>query len=176
MSVATRQSATAAAKMAISQGRAADTAASISCAVSTVTRSTPAGIGKLARSGDERYAGAEGARLRGDGHALLAGRTVGDIAHRVDRLERGTAGDDHVSSGQRTCCARVRAGLSVSLRGMLRRCGMSQRVDDRRQQLGTSARRPGPASPASAISPTAGPTKKIPSASSRATCCAASRR
>ena len=96
---ATRQSATAAAKTAISQGSASVTAVSISCAVSTATRSTPAGPASWLGP-ETSVTRAPRARACGsDGRALLARGAVGDIAHRVDRLVRGTTGDDHVASG-----------------------------------------------------------------------------
>ena len=37
----------------------------------------------------------------GDGVALLAGRAVGDVAHRIDRLVRRACGDQHALAGER---------------------------------------------------------------------------
>ena len=99
--VATRQSATAAAKMAMSAGSAARTASSISRAVSTRTTFTPAGSAQVGRAADQRHVGAERRGLGGDRRALLAGGAVGDVAHRIDGLVRRAAGDEHVAAGER---------------------------------------------------------------------------
>ena len=87
----------------------------------------------------------------GDGVALLAGGAVGDVAHGIDRLVRRAGGDQHVAARPvgRVAAAGKRRGL-----------------DARRSISGTSASRPTPASPRSAISPTLGPTKAMPSACS----------
>ena len=89
-SLATRQSATAAAKIAISAGSAASTRCSMSRADSTRITVTPAGSRRFDRAGDQRHVGARGLRRGGDGKALLAGGAVGDIAHR-DRSPHGSA-------------------------------------------------------------------------------------
>ena len=55
-------------------------------------------------------------RLR-ERHALLAGRTVAEEAHRVQRLTGAAGGNDHEATGQRTTqrfgCASCLAGLSL---------------------------------------------------------------
>ncbi len=101
-SVAGRQSATAAAKTAISAGSAASTAASIVRAVSTPTAVTPGGSARARPVHDQRHARAGIARRSGDREALLAGRAVGDIADGIDRLMRGAGGDEHAARRERT--------------------------------------------------------------------------
>ena len=93
--LATRQSATAAAKIATSTGSARSTACSISRALSTCTVFDAGRIGQIDRAADQRHLGAGGCRRRGDGVALLAGGAVGDVAHRIDRLVRRAGGDQH---------------------------------------------------------------------------------
>ena len=138
----------------MSAGSARRTASSISRADSIWITSTPAGSASLRRAADQRDARAQRGGLGGDGRALLAGGAVGDVAHRIDRLVRRAAGDQHVAAGERTI------GASA----------FGQDCDERASiaviasiSSGTSASRPGPASPRSAISPTLGPTKAMPS-------------
>ena len=100
--LATRQSATAAAKMPISAGSASSTAASMSRALSTCTVVTPGGIGQVDRAGDQRHARAGLCRGFRDGVALLAGGAVGDVAHRIDGLVRRPGRDDHMLAGKRS--------------------------------------------------------------------------
>ncbi len=71
-------------------------------------------IGQRDGTGNERHARAECGRCLGDGVALLAGRTVGDVAHGVDRLVRGAAGHQHVPPGERTAAAQGRHGMARS--------------------------------------------------------------
>ena len=105
--MATRQSATAAAKMAMSAGSAARTASSI-CARRLDADHLDAGrIGQVGRPADERHLGAERRGLGGDRRALLAGGAVGDVAHRIDRLVRRPAGDEHVAAGERAALRAV---------------------------------------------------------------------
>ena len=99
--LATRQSATAAAKIATSTGSARSTACSISRAVSTCTTCHARRIGQIHRPADQRHLGAGARRRRGNGVALLAGRAVGDIAHRIDRLVGRAGGDQHALALER---------------------------------------------------------------------------
>ena len=108
--LATRQSATAAAKIATSAGSARSTACSISRAVSTLHDVHAGRIGQIHRPADQRHLGAGARRRRGNGVALLAGRTVGDIAHRIDRLVRRAGGDQHALALER-----LRAALASNL-------------------------------------------------------------
>ena len=64
----------------------------MSAALCTRTTSAPAGGGTV-DGGDQRDLGASGDGFLGQGVALLARRTIGDHAHRVDGLA-GTAGRD----------------------------------------------------------------------------------
>ncbi len=110
-----RQSATAAAQTAMSTGRAASTSASISRALSTRRTATPGGSGRLTGprdQGDLRPGLGQGL---GDGVALASGRAVGDVADRIDRLVRRTAGHERPpsASGRETGAA---AGLPSSAR------------------------------------------------------------
>ena len=57
-------------------------------------------IGQVGRAADEDHVGAERRGLGGDRRALLAGGAVGDVAHGVDGLVRGAAGDEHVPAGE----------------------------------------------------------------------------
>ena len=52
------------------------------------------------RPTDQGHLGARLARSAGDGKAHLAGREIGDAAHRVDRLEGRTGGDQHLLPGE----------------------------------------------------------------------------
>ena len=54
-------------------------------------------IGQPDRTRHQRHLGAERTRGGGDRVALLAGRAIGDVAHRIDRLVRRPGGDE-------TCC------------------------------------------------------------------------
>ena len=116
---------------------------SISRAVSTLTTVTPGGSGTFDRPGHQRHVGAGGRRRRGDGVALLAGRAVGDVAHRIDRLVRRARRDEHALARERprspACASMASAAATIS---------------------SGSAMRPTPASPRSAISPAFGPTTR----------------
>ena len=59
------------------------------------------GIGDAGGPAHERHLRAQRARLGGDGRALLAGRAVGDVAHRIDGLVRRAGGDEHAAAGER---------------------------------------------------------------------------
>ena len=74
--------------------------------------------------------------------ALLAGRAVGDVAHRIDRLVRRAGGDDDALAGERAWTA---SSSSASIAATI---------------SSGSAMRPTPASPLSAISPAFGPTMR----------------
>ena len=86
-----------------------------------------------------------------DGVALLAGGTVGDVAHRIDRLVRRAGGDDDAPASERL----------VAIIAAEERLGRGRDLE----RLGHAAE---PASPLSAISPAFGPTTATPSAASRA--------
>ena len=58
-------------------------------------------IGQIHRPADQRHVGAGARGGCGDGVALLAGRTVGDIAHRIDRLVRRARRDQHALAFER---------------------------------------------------------------------------
>ena len=92
----TRQSATAAAKTATSAGqRRLDRGEHLGGGLDL----DDGGAGRarrLGRAGDEGDAGAAAGERRGDGAALAAGRAVGDVAHRVDRLVGRPGGDEDV--------------------------------------------------------------------------------
>ena len=139
------------------------TAASISRAVSTRTTSTPGGSRHAASGRVTSVTRApSAARLRGDRGALLAGGAVGDVAHRIDRLVRRPAGDEHVAAGERALHgARCGSRLPMAFGDLTAaRGGGGGRPAAPRSpstSSGTSASRPGPASPRSAISPTLGP-------------------
>ena len=120
--LATRQSATAAAKMAMSAGRAARTASSISRAVSHIDDLDPGRRRHLGRTGDKRDASAQRRGLGGDGRALLARGPIGDVAHGIDGLVRGTAGDEHVAAGKRAAnvlrrCSGIPPTLTLPRKG-----------------------------------------------------------
>ena len=59
------------------------------------------GIGHRYRSADQRHARAQFGERRGDRMALPSAGAVGDVAHRIDRLVRRSAGDQRVAPGQR---------------------------------------------------------------------------
>ena len=84
--LATRQSATAAAKIAISTGNAAPRRASMSRAGFDVLHGDPRGIVDVDRTGNQYNLRPRCLRRRCDGKALLAGRPIGDVAHGIDRL------------------------------------------------------------------------------------------
>ena len=106
-------------------------------------------IGNVDRPADQRHLGAGCCRRCCDGVALLAGGAVGDIAHRIDRLVGRAGGDQHALALERLRRPRARAIC----------------LPARRSPVG-SAMRPRPRSPASAISPSLGPMKAKPSATS----------
>ncbi len=106
---ATRQSATAAAKIATSAGRARSAARNMSRAVSTCTTITPGGSGTFTGPLISVTSAPARCRGRGDGVALLAGGAVGDIAHRIDRLVRRTGGDQHAFAFERLRAAAEQA-------------------------------------------------------------------
>ena len=58
-------------------------------------------VGQGDRPADQRHIGTGLRRGAGDGVALLAGRTIGDVAHRIDRLVRRTRGDDNALAQER---------------------------------------------------------------------------
>ena len=95
------------------------------------------------RTGPETslHIGAQPGQRSGDRMALLAGRAVGDVAHRVDRLMRRAGGDDDLPARQRLRPVSSSASMAATISS-------------------GSAMRPSPASPLSAISPCAGPTKR----------------
>ena len=51
---------------------------------------------------NQHHLGAGGGRRCGDGVALLAGRAVGDVAHRIDRLVGRAGRDQHALAGKRS--------------------------------------------------------------------------
>jgi hypothetical protein len=59
-------------------------------------RVTPRGVGSATGPGHQRHLGAGLARGTGDGKTHLAAGKVGDAAHRVDGLEGGAGGDQHL--------------------------------------------------------------------------------
>ena len=101
-----------------------------------------------------------GRRGRGNRVALLAGGTVADEAHRIDRLMRRAGGDDHALAGERARGFRLR---QQALRRR-RRSPAAPPCGRRR------------ASPRSAISPSFGPTQRDAVGWQAARGCAASRR
>ena len=84
--LSTRQSATAAAKIAISAGSEASTCAQHVARGLHVLHGDAGGIVEIDRAGDQDDLGAGRLRRRGNGKALFAGGAVGDVAHRIDRL------------------------------------------------------------------------------------------
>jgi hypothetical protein len=58
-------------------------------------------IVEIDRTRDQRDVGTGGLCCGGDGKALFAGRAIGDVAHRVDRLVRRSCGDEDVFAGER---------------------------------------------------------------------------
>ena len=146
---AARQSATAAAQMAMSAGRPRARRQ----ASPAPSRPSPRARRRdraSDRTGHQRHLGAERGRGARQGMALLAGGAVGDVAHGVDRLVRGAGGDEHAHAGERligSCprAARAASPRSFSIAATIA-CG--------------SAMRPGPYSP-HAISPSSGPTKRF---------------
>ena len=123
---------------------------SMSRALSTRTVFTPGGSGSVTgpdTSVTSAPAAAAGAR---DRVALLAGRAVRDVAHRIDRLVRRARRDDDALAGERLVSTAARAeqpSIAATISS-------------------GSAMRPMPASPLSAISPAFGPTVATPSAMS----------
>ena len=107
--LATRQSATAAAKIATSTGSARSAARSMSRAVSTCTTITPGGSGTFTGPLISVTLAPARRGRGGDGVALLAGRAVGDVAHRIDRLVRRTGGDQHALAFERLRAAAEQA-------------------------------------------------------------------
>ena len=69
--------------------------------LSTRTVFTPGGSGRVTGPRHQRHVGAGRGRRARDRVALLAGRTVGDVAHRIDRLVRRARRDDDALSGER---------------------------------------------------------------------------
>ena len=97
-----RKSATAAAiTSAEHQGKLLrDRVSSISSALTVSTRSTPCGVGERRRARDDaNRRPATPCRAR-DREAHLAGRSVGDEAHRIDRLLRRSGGDQDALTGK----------------------------------------------------------------------------
>ncbi len=118
---ATRQSATAAAKMAMSAGSASlDRFAASPRPSRRDAPSTPGGSASATGPEMRRHARAELRRRRRDGVTLLAGGAVGDIAHRIDRLVRRAAGHQHMAARERQP-ARGRTTAPQKLLDALRR-------------------------------------------------------
>jgi hypothetical protein len=61
------------------------------------------GNGKLRRAGDQTHIRAQPRQRLGDGIALLAGRMIGDEAHRIERLARRAGGDHGAEAGEGAC-------------------------------------------------------------------------
>ena len=57
-------------------------------------------VGPAGGPGNQGGVGAEAGQGGGDGVALLARRTVGDVAHRIDGLEGRSAGHQRPPSGE----------------------------------------------------------------------------
>ena len=94
-------------------GSSRSTAPSMSAALSTSTRVTPAGRRQTHRSRHQHHAGARLARRLRDREAHLPGAAVADEAHRVDALARRARGDEHAPPGER---AAVRAAARRAAR------------------------------------------------------------
>ena len=62
-------------------------------------------IGHVHRPRHQRHLRARRRRGRSDGMALLAGRAVGDVAHRIDRLVRRPRRHQHALAGERAALA-----------------------------------------------------------------------
>jgi hypothetical protein len=77
------------------------TASRISRALSTCVTFTPAGSGMVTGPETSVTSAPSRARCGGDGVALFAGRAVGDVAHRIDRLVRRARRDDDPSARER---------------------------------------------------------------------------
>ena len=120
---------------------------------------TPGGSGTLTGPRHQRHRRRRPppARAR-DRVTLLAGRAVGDVAHRIDRLVGRPRGDQH---------ALARAAASGG-RGSRSSASIAATIS------GGSAMRPTPASPLSAISPAFGPTKRDAVGAQRRAGCAGS--
>ncbi len=69
------------------------------------------GVGDRHRPGNQRHLRPKPCKRRRDRVALAAGRAVGDIAHRIDRLMCRPRCDDRLAAGKR-----LRAGIEQSLR------------------------------------------------------------
>ena len=109
-----RQSATAAANIAMSTGSAASTAASICKRRLDPNQLDAGGRRQIDRPGDQHRVGAERRGGGGDRIALLARGMVGDVAHRIDRLLRRSGGDQHPPAGQAPV---LRLGCEMRLDG-----------------------------------------------------------
>ena len=110
LGLSARQSATAAANTATSAGSAVSTASSICRAVSTLTTVTPGGSGMLTGPLTRTTSAPARGRGRGDRVALFARGSVGDEAHRIDRLVGRTRGHQHALARERSGVAQQRLG------------------------------------------------------------------
>ena len=164
--VATRQSATAAANTAMSAGRAACAAASISRAVSTRTTFTPGGSA-IGGPADERHLARPARAPPRRWRALLAGRAVGDVAHRVDGLVRRAGGDQDAPAGERQAPRGSPPPCGAGL-GVGDSC-RAQAAFDRVQQLGRLGQPAGAGLAALGHLADVGPDECTPSACSVAT-------
>ena len=120
----------------------------MSRALSTLTTVTPGGSGTFTGPDTSVTAAPAAAAAAGDGVALLAGRAVGDVAHRIDRLVGRPGGHQHALARQRAGALPQAAPAPPRRSPAAPPCGRA------------------PASPLSAISPAFGPTNATPSAAS----------
>ena len=128
---------------ATSAGSARSTAASISRALSTLTTLHAWRVGNVHRPRHQRHLGAGRCGGRGDGVALLAGRAVGDVAHRIDRLVGRPGGDQHAPAGERDCGAARSSARPRPRSRAVRPCGRRRprRSPPSRRRSGRSTRR-----------------------------------
>ena len=103
---------------------------------STCTTLTPADREAFTGPRDQRDVGARLGRGARDGVALLAGRAVGDVAHRIDRLVRRPRGDQHALAGERPA-----AVLAEQLRSRRRQSRSAPPCGRRRPRRAPPSRR-----------------------------------
>ena len=118
------------------------------------------GIGNVDRSRHQHDVGAGRCGRCGDGVALLAGRAVGDVAHRIDRLVRRPRGDDDALAGERALAGVRRRAASPPRRRSppappCGRCRLRRAPPSRRHWARRSRRRRRPVARDCAASPCA---------------------
>ena len=120
----TRQSATAATRIATSAGKAAITASAICCGGLDVDRDRRRRGWQRDRAGDQGHARPIGGG-GGDREALRARRAVGDDSHGIDRLMGRPGGDEDVLAGERHL--RAEEPVRAAIRSIAVRLGQAAR-------------------------------------------------